>query len=130
MAILGLVGLVGCGSSGSGSHYTAAEQQPTTQTTVYSGGGDVDIQDVDIGTNGTYIDGNGNVVAGGNVTAGGDFAVGQDGPGTSDNTNESDEAEAGDVPNPSPANCAASGYNYCPIVGKCTTKLGGSSCGK
>ena len=124
MAILGLVGLVGCGSSGSGSHYTAAEQQPTTQTTVYSGGGDVDIQDVDIGTNGTYIDGNGNIVAGGNISAGGAIGEGHNGDFQDDISDDDDIQD-----DMTPAECKRAGGFYCNIEKRCLGRTGaGASC--
>ena len=129
LLMVGLVGLVGCGSSGSGSSYTKAEQDPTQRTTVYSGGGDVDVNAVTVGQDGTYIDNTGNLVYSegdnsGNVT--GDFYHQPTKNASSDAQLTPDEYASID----DAQECKDTGGSWCSIAQACSSPAadGGGTC--
>ena len=128
--ILGF-GLVGCGSGGSGTSYTAAQQEPTKQTTVYSGGGDVDISDVNVGDNATYINNNDGTVTyvGGDVGGNNELTIStsHDGTGPDEASDAYDEGQYD--PNLSQKECNDLGFFYCTIEHKCLNrKSAGNTC--
>ena len=112
---------VGCG--GTTTHYDRTPPAPAEShvTTVYSGGGDVVINDTHVGEGGTYIQNADGTVT---YTDGDGNSVGRSGD------NSSGEA-LGDYPGESadPAECADAGYFYCTIQNKCLDQpKGGGSC--
>ena len=112
----------GCG--GTTTHYDRTPPQPTEShvTTVYSGGGDVIINDVVVDNGGTYIQNDDGTVT---YTDGDGNSVGVKG-----DTGKSDTV-TGDYPGEEadPAECADAGYFYCTIEDKCLNQpKGGGSC--
>ena len=129
LALAAILGLVGCGSGGSGTSYTQAQQEPSKQTTVYSGGGDVDVSDVNVGENATYINNNDGTVTyvGGDV--GGDLTIDATHNGTGPDSTSTAYDEANYDPTLSQDECNDLGFFYCSVENKCLNKpSAGSTC--
>ena len=128
-AILAAAMFTGCGSSGSSTYNETPDNNK--QTTVYSGGGDVDISDVTVGENGTYINnGDGTVTyIGGDVGDNNALLVdgSHDGSGPDGNSSAYDPANysAG----LSQSECTALGFFYCTIQSQCLNQpAAGATC--
>ena len=117
LALAAILGLSGCGSDGSGTSYTQAEAQPTRQTTVYSGGGDVDIDDVNVGEGGTYINNGDGTVTYTSSQGDADVSITY-GKNAGNSSDEPFDPDAYD-PTYTPTECRTAGFFYCEIEHKC-----------
>ena len=119
-----------CGTSSGSSTYNETPDNYKS-TTVYSGGGDVDISDVVVGENGTYINnGDGTLTFIGGDT-GADNAITVDGShgGTGPDGNSSAYDPNNFSTGLSQSECTALGFFYCTLEHKCLNKpASGSTC--
>jgi len=125
IALTAIIALTGCGSDG--SSYTEAELQPSKTTTVYSGGGDVDINDVNVDEGGTYINNeDGTVTYSSGANAGG---VGTGHTGTRPGAHSDAPDPSTFSANLSQKECNDLGFFFCTAEGKCkNTAATGGTC--
>jgi len=118
-----------CGTSGSSTYNETPDSTKTT--TVYSGGGDVDISDITVGENGTYVNnGNGTVTfIGGDIGDNNAIVVDGSHAGTGPDGNSSTYDPNNFSAGLSQSECTALGFFFCTLENKCLNQpASGSTC--
>jgi len=116
LAVMALV-FIGCGGgTGGGTSYKAVDQTPSKSTTIYSGGGDVAVNDVTVDNGGTYIKNEDGTVTYSTGEGSGNIAIANGDGETSTPAGPTDDFPGEDA---SEQECTDAGYFYCPLQDAC-----------